>query len=115
MSSIFINPTITPAQQAANQVIQIAIQQYRSLQQSGLQGFNLIWKNPRATPEEIIGELGTDAETIFGLASLNIGTINTAAVMAGTTPPTMPEIPAHYELHFNSDGSAVAINTSDHS
>jgi hypothetical protein len=99
----------TPA--AANQVRNIVRQQFQQLATSGIQGFNAIWRNPRATPAAVVAALGTDAAAIFQLAGLNIQTVQAAAAIGGVAPPTIPEVPSSYTLTFNSDGSATLTLT----
>jgi hypothetical protein len=112
----FLNQTaLTPAQVAANQVRALAQQQFMQLSQSGQRGYNLIWRNQQASPAEVLAALGTDAELVFQLALLNINTINEAATIAGTTPPTIPSVPSKYELSFASDGTAILADTPDSS
>jgi hypothetical protein len=102
-----LNPTTDPATAAANQVRAIIRQQFVQLGRSGLTGYSIIWKNPNATPADILAALGPDASTIFALAALNISTIEQAATIAGTTPPSLPEVPPQWVLTFNPDGSAT--------
>jgi hypothetical protein len=100
-----LNPT--PAQVAAQQVQNLSLSGFRNLQQFGQQGFNLIWNNKNATPQEVIAALGTNAAAVFGLATLNNSTIASAATIGGAPAPTMPSIPAGYTVTFNADGSAT--------
>jgi hypothetical protein len=80
-------------------------QAFFMLGQSGNSGYNLIWKNPKATPQEVIAALGTNAAAIFGLANLNISTVSSAATLGGAAAPAIPSIPAGWTLTPNSDGS----------
>ena len=104
-----LNPSTDPGTVAANQVQAIIRQQFQQLKNSGLQGYNLIWNNPRATPYQVIAALGTNAAAVFQLANLNIETVTAAANLGGVTPPTLPEVPSQYVLTFNSDGSANLV------
>ena len=117
--SIFNNANLTPAQLAAQQIIQIAKQQYQQLSRSGLQGYNLIWNNRNADPEDVVAALGTNALAVFQLAQLNMETVVTAAELGGVTPPSIPSVPSNYTINFNEDGSATVVyngsSTSDSS
>jgi hypothetical protein len=107
----FLNiPATTPAQTAANQVRAIARQQYQQLAMSGLQGYNLIWRNPKATAAEVVAALETDAEPIFGLAVLNIDTLTSAAAIGGIAAPTVPSVPGNVTLTFDSAGNGTVTD-----
>ena len=110
-----LNPSINPAQVAANQVLYIIQSQFQQLARSGQQGFNVIWNNPNASPTDIIAALGTSAAAVFQLAGLNIQTVQAAATIGGTTPPSIPSVPAQYVLTFNQDGSATVSMASSSS
>jgi hypothetical protein len=112
---LFNDNNLTPAQLAAQQILQIANAQFQQLAQSGQRGFNLIWNNQQATPQEVIAALGNKAGAAFALAQLNIATINSASEIGGTTPPTVPSIPAGFVLSFNSDGTATVTQSSSSS
>jgi hypothetical protein len=109
--SILVNNQ-TPAQLAAAQLTNIIKQAFFMLGQSGNSGYNLIWKNPKATPQEVIAALGTNALLIFQLANLNIQTVTQAATLAGTTPPVIPSVPDGWTLTPNSDGSMTVTQSS---
>ena len=96
---------LTPAQQAANNLRQIVVQLFGYLGQGGLAGYNLIWNNRNATPQQVIAALGTDAAAVFQFAELNVNTVGSAATIGGVTPPTLPPIPAGWTLAPNEDGS----------
>ena len=76
--SIFTNNTLTPVQQAAAQIVQIAQQQYAQLARSGTRGYYLLWNNRQAPPADVLAVLSTNAETVFALTELNIATIRHA-------------------------------------
>lgn len=69
MSLLDHNPAqpVSPATMAANQLKMTVKQTYNMMVQSFNQGASTFWKNPRATPQEIAAELGTDAKEVFEL------------------------------------------------
>ncbi len=85
-----LNPS--PAQVAAQQVQSLSLAGFRNLQQFGQQGFNLIWNNPSATPQEVFAALGTNAS---------------AATIGGATAPNMPSIPSGWTVTPNTDGTVT--------
>ena len=102
-------PVLNPsaAQIAAQQVQNLSLSGFRSLQQFGQQGFNLIWNNANATPQEVMAALGTNAASVFALAALNNATIASAAGIGGVTPPSMPSIPTGWTITPNNDGTVT--------
>jgi hypothetical protein len=109
---LFSQNTLTPAQQAAAQVQQLTTNLFQQLPRTGIQCYNLIWKNRIATPQEVVAALGTNAQAIFELAELNIETINMAAQIGGSTPPSLPALPAGWSVSFPGDGSAILTEES---
>jgi hypothetical protein len=109
---IFTNPTRTPAQVAAQQILHIAKQQYLLLSRNGIQAYNLIWKNRIATPQEVVAALGTNAATVFGLADLYASTVQNAAKLDGSTPPSLPAVPSGYTVTINKDGTVTLVQPS---
>jgi hypothetical protein len=108
-----LNPTSDPATSAANQVRAAARMHFQQLARSGIQSYNAIWKNPKATPQQVIAALGTDAAAIFKLADLNNSTIQSAAKIGGGTPPAIPGVPAGYTVAFKADGSATVTQATE--
>jgi hypothetical protein len=100
-----LNPT--PAQLAAQQVQNLSLAGFKSLQQFGLQGFNLIWNNRNATPQQVIAALGAEAAAVFALSALNNQTIASAAQIGGVSPPNMPAIPTGWTVTANPDGTVT--------
>jgi hypothetical protein len=100
-----LNPS--PAQVAAQQVQSLSLAGFRNLQQFGQQGFNLIWNNPSATPQEVFAALGTNAAAVLQLATLNNSTIASAATIGGATAPNMPSIPSGWTVTPNTDGTVT--------
>lgn len=98
---------LTPDQISANQVLGILQQQYQQLVQNGTRGYNLIWKNPQATPQQVITALGTSSAQVFQLAELNIQILASAAAITGIAAPVIPAVPTGWTLAFNQDGSAT--------
>jgi hypothetical protein len=103
-------PVLNPsaAQTAAQQVQNLSLNGFRNLQQFGQQGFNLIWNNNNATPQDVIAALGTNAASVFALAALNNSTIASAASIGGVTPPNMPSVPTGWTIAPNVDGTVTA-------
>lgn len=58
---------VSPALMAANQLRMTTRQTFNMMAQAFNQGAQTFWKNPRATPQEIADQLGTDAKEIFEL------------------------------------------------
>jgi hypothetical protein len=108
-----LNPTSnTPAQQAASQILAIPRMAFQQLGTAGIRGYNLLWNNPRATPEDIFTALGTDAQKVLGFAGINITAVQSAAELDGISPPAIPEIPSNYTLTMNDDGSITPVKSS---
>ena len=99
--SIFTQQTLTPAQKAAANVAQQALQAFNVTVSALNVGYHLIWNNNDATPMEVLQALGTDAQGILSVAEAQVALINTEA--PGTITFTIP-----YTVTFNADGS---INT----
>src|SRR5579871_4859836 len=64
MGSIFDSPA--PAAAAAAQLKRLANDQLGQLLNVLTLGFAALWRNRRATPDEILAALGTDAAEVFG-------------------------------------------------
>lgn len=96
------------ARQAADEIRALASQQFDELANTGLRGWNLLWNNQSAKPEDVIAELGTDLAGVFALATLNIGTVIAAAQIGGKPAPAIPGVPENYTVTVNPDGSGTA-------
>ena len=60
---------IAPAKRIATRVKRSTAQLSQTIIHSWEQGFDAIWNNERATPAEILAELGTDAVECFDLSN----------------------------------------------
>jgi hypothetical protein len=68
------------------------------------ENFNLVWFNPRLTPQEAVDALGSDAIELFRLAEILTGAVN--AAKPGTITPG---IPAGYTVTPNEYDGTVTI------
>ena len=102
---IFDNQPKDTAQQAADALVGIIRGQNDSLLGSAKMGWQLLWNNPSATPQQILDKLGTNAKLIFQLSDLNWQTLAAVAQIAGTTPPIINGVPATYTYVINADGT----------
>lgn len=102
---------VNHAEAAASVVLQTVRRGFTQLSTSGVDGYNLIWNSPSATPADVLAALGEKAETVFLLAQLNVQTINQAATIDGSSPPAIPSVPAGYTLTFDANGFAVLIGS----
>jgi len=76
----------TPAFRAAKQIVNQTKNNYNSFVSAFNDGSQNFWQNPRATPQEIAVELGTDAKEVFELhyaMGQFIATINPDAIAPG--------------------------------
>jgi len=71
---------------------------FRRMKQEHARIFNLLWNNPKATPQEILDQYGTDAAELFSF-SLQIQTM-AKAIDPGYVPLVSP-----YEYTINRDGT----------
>ena len=76
---------VEPAVRAARNVKQSTSQLANSLVSNWIQGFDKIWNNPRATPEEILAELGTDAGEVMELST------ELVTFLASVLPTRLPD------------------------
>ena len=63
---------IQPAVRAANQIKRNTARLAESIKRDWEQSYDLLWHNPRATPEEVLAELGTDAAELFELSAQTV-------------------------------------------
>lgn len=63
---------VAPATRAATQIKRVTAQLTSQILTSWKRGFNLVWANPRATPAEVLAELGTDAAEAFELSAQTV-------------------------------------------
>ena len=73
---------------------------FRRMKQEHARIFNLLWNNPKATPQEILDEYGTDAAALFSFSS-QIQTMATAidSGFVALVPP--------YNYTVNGDGTVT--------
>ena len=64
---------VAPAKRIATRIVNQTARSANQLIQSWEQGFDALWNNPNATPEEILAEMGTDAGEVFELSTAMIG------------------------------------------
>jgi hypothetical protein len=76
---------VIPAKRAATRVKRSTAQLGQTIIQSWEQGFDIIWNNPRATPAEVLAELGTDAVECFDLSNAIV------ALLADVLPDRLDE------------------------
>ena len=76
---------VIPAKRAATRVKRSTAQLGQTIIQSWEQGFDIIWNNPRATPAEVLAELGTDAVEAFDLSNA------TVSLMAAVLPARLDD------------------------
>lgn len=76
---------IAPAKRIATRVKRSAAQLSQTIVQSWEQGFDSIWNNERATPAEVLAELGTDAVECFDLSNAIV------ALLADVLPDRLDE------------------------
>jgi hypothetical protein len=62
--------------------------------------FNQLWKNPKASPQEILDEYGTEAAQLFSFSS------QLQAMALGINPAYEPLV-SPYEFTINSDGTVT--------
>jgi hypothetical protein len=70
-----------------------------------------LWENPRATPAEILAELGTKAFTLFQAAGAGVADLETLAKLMGTNAEELlgdvKYLSAAAPVNFNPDGTVT--------
>jgi hypothetical protein len=100
MASPFSLPPSDPAAAAAGQIIQSANFLWNLLTQRYVAAYNVLWNNPRATPQQVVAALGTQAVLIFTRSA------ELAAFLAGAGVTGIPlTVPAGWSYTANPDGS----------
>jgi len=84
--------------EAKNRIVAMSTAMFRRMKQEHARIFNMLWNNPKATPQEILDEYGTDAASLFSF-SLQIQTM-AKAIDPGYVPLVSP-----YEYTINRDGT----------
>lgn len=103
-----------PDKMAAQQILRQARSLFQLILTHHKQGYRMVWNNPRATPEEVIAALGTDAVEVFSLSS-QLGTLLAAAVgndMKKIVEHGIPTgVPEGYSYKANEDGTITLSKT----
>lgn len=94
---------LTPAQQAANTVVQIISQTFQIRVQNFKRASSAVWNNPNATPMDVVAAMGTQAVAIFTASGQEATLLN--MFLPSLNLPTT--IPAGFAFVSNPDGSAV--------
>lgn len=103
-NSINNNQQINQSKVAARQLIMQARNLYNQLVNTFNNGAKTFWTNPRATPEEIAMELGTDAAELFklhGKIGSLLSEIDLSAIVDGLNVVG--------EFEYNEDGTIKII------
>ncbi len=105
-----------PDKLAAQQILRQARSMFQLLLTHHKQGYRLVWNNLRATPEEVIAALGTDAAEVFALSS-QLGTLLASAVgndMKKIIENGIPTgVPEGYSYKANEDGTITLSKTDE--
>lgn len=94
---------VSPATRAATRVKRSTAQLASTIIRDWERGFDSIWHNPRATPAEVLAELGTDAEEAFLLSrgtvefleTILVGRLDDELARIAGKVAAMPEITYH--------------------
>ena len=71
MALLDTQPTYTPPSKeqilaaTANRIKQVSVKAFQDIVKIQKEGIDLVWSNPRLTPQEIIDALGEDAVKVF--------------------------------------------------
>jgi hypothetical protein len=104
--------TTPPATLIATSLLAAANQESDRRMQFHKSCFDTVWRNPDASPADIIAALGTNAATYFQAASESVRHIAEIASLSGIPlgellPPADREMPIG--LVFHEDGSATIL------
>ena len=107
---------VAPDKQAAQQILRQARSLLQLILSHHKQGFRQVWDNPRATPEEVVAALGTDAAEVFALSG-QLSTLLAAAVgndMKKIIELGIPVgVPENYTYKVNEDGTLTLTKTGE--
>jgi hypothetical protein len=81
-------------------IVDMSTNMFKRMKQEHARIFNMLWNNPKASPQEILDEYGTDAAELFSF-SLQIQT------MAKAIDPTYVRLVSPYEYTINPDGTVT--------
>jgi hypothetical protein len=79
-------------------IVDMSTAMFRRMKQEHARIFNMLWNNPKATPQEILDQYGVDAAALFSFSS-EIQTM-AKAIDPGYVPLVSP-----YEYTINPDGT----------
>ena len=109
--SLLIERNINPkAYEAAESIIDTINEVGKLLVANHKLGFDRLWNNPDATPEEIVDAMGVDATYVFQCALANLSVLSTCASYSGKTLNDFMqpiEYMPHKTVNFNQDGAAI--------
>lgn len=83
-----------------DRIVGMSTAMFRRMKSEHARIFNLLWNNPKATPQEILDEYGTDAAALFSF-SAEIQTMATAI------DPGYVRLVSPYEFTINGDGTVT--------
>ena len=83
-----LGPILSPAQDVANKVVGGAMQLRMIMKQQYLQAYNKVWNNKNATPDQVVAQMGSNAQAVFAL-SAQLASLLVAAGVSGI-PTAMP-------------------------
>jgi hypothetical protein len=105
--SIFTPITpVSPPLDAANRVKTSGNQLYKQMVNVYTSHYNLVWNNPKATPDKIVSAMGTDAQKIFA-ASAGLAQYLVALGVTGI----QTTMPSGWTYTANADGSVTLTET----
>ena len=100
----------TPAQQAVAYLKANLTRSLLTLLQEFKVSTTLVWKNPRATPDQIMAELGIDAVKSFELSNDLVTFFNKWASEAGIDP-IVKVVPDGWSYVLNQDGTVTVTQS----
>jgi hypothetical protein len=103
-------PTTTPIpieQQIANAVLTKSNALFAHMIQFYNNNYQVVWNNPKATPDKIVASMGTNATKVFEISAALGNFIN--SIQPNTVVATMP---AGWNFTANTDGSVVITKES---
>jgi urease accessory protein UreF len=99
-------PTSTPAQQAANQIMQSGNQLFTMLVNTYNRNYKAVWSNANATPADVVTAMGTQAALVFAHSAALATLLN--GLVADSVTAT---IPAGYTVTVNGDNSVTVTGS----
>ena len=83
-----------------DRIVAMSTSMFNRMKQEHARIFNILWNNPKATPQEILDQYGVDAAALFSF-SLQIQTI------AKAIDPGYVRLVSPYEYTINPDGTVT--------